>query len=124
VTTVSVAVGGVAVTDVNFVWPGCAQWSSEPVPGPDGTWSVDVRMFRVSDDCVVDGLVVVDGAGNEVAQQLGGASGYEGVVTVYGYLPSDIARASAPTASRCPTRAGSSPSGVCAAGPAGNRPSP
>jgi hypothetical protein len=54
---------GVSAVYVDFAMNGCQQWGN-PTTRADGRIAVRVTVYRQTEKCEVDGIVVVDGAGN------------------------------------------------------------
>jgi hypothetical protein len=62
---ISGAQGGVSTVYVDFAAGGpCSQQTTTPSLNPGGTYSVPVSMFSIANSCTVDGIAVVDGAGD------------------------------------------------------------
>lgn len=58
------AEGGISMMQVEFDQNWCEQRGTVPNVDPDGGISVEVLVFHGATECVVDGLVIVDAAGN------------------------------------------------------------
>ncbi|WP_212821470.1 hypothetical protein [Polymorphospora rubra] len=58
------AQNGVSTVRVDFEMAWCQLDGSEPTVDPDGAISIGVTVFRHAEECVVDSVLVVDGAGN------------------------------------------------------------
>ena len=59
------ATGGVSTVYVDFAAGSpCSQPSTTPTLNPDGSYSAAVSMFSIANSCTVDGIAVVDGAGD------------------------------------------------------------